>query len=149
MSTTKKTVKKRPKRSDDAVAYDRVKDIILTHIPNYLPVDSLKRQYRAAMSKGDFGKRWLLLKEVDGPDMVLLEGNVINMSGCIDGLNIFPRSSPILDLLIEMGVISKDEEAAFRREARRLADESTAQSELFLLQEKAKRLGYKVVPKGE
>lgn len=136
---------------DDVPGYERVKKILLDKVASYPPsgqMDLPKQTFRLACGPRELGKHCFLLVNVEAPHtMLFIEGDTQGMSGCVDGLNIYPRSSPIVSMMRDLEVITPQDADAFRREVRRRSQAAAEETEVELLRQKACKLGYDVIPK--
>jgi hypothetical protein len=136
--------KKQPKETGDKAAYDKVRDMLLKADDWDPPFtgDVSVAEHRDGMSG-----HWLLVRHgAKGERLSAFKGNHIGMRGCIDGLNIFPKVSPVVRMMAALGMITAKEADAFYNEAGRVMRLHDVEIELKQLNQKAERLGLKLVP---
>jgi hypothetical protein len=139
------------KTANDVPAYERVKKILQKRVSSGIPMGSKtsKRKLRMTCRHRELGRNWFLIEDIESSDLWLIQGEVTGMSGCEDGLNVFPRQSPILNMLQELGIISDKEREAFFRESIRRREKENEVSVLAAVQRAAAELGYDLAKKSK
>jgi hypothetical protein len=140
--------KKKSKEGEDAAAYAKVKELMLSRIRRYTPTGDLsKSRFKLACSGREMGQYWFLLSDTESDMLLFLKGEAVGIDGCVDDLNVFPHSSPLVTMLTTLDIITKDEAEGFRREARAIRSKDHVATKLSMLEREAAVLGYTLIPK--